>query len=469
MDKYRLGHQDTKSLRSIKQVALGVFVPSWQKKIMKPMVFCCWLFLLLVYQPTLASQGDIAGKYLLAFHACEQNTCNDPRNHQVYLAESNDGASWSVVPGWTPHNGSVPDVVRRGDSLYLYSTTGIRRYRFQTKTWEDPLPVTLKTVSGAEEMYVDPSPIVDKDGRIVLFYLVGTRGYDPARCAPGETSCTKYFRSAVEVDGSDGTDFQVLDGNRLEIPITSQSSASDPDLFSDGSRYVMYISRGNSVQVYTSAELNGAYALLSGLPEGYLNQNTGGIPAGFYHAETRKYWTYVHIPQGNIQVIKRALHSSLSTPLTATDFTTVLTGADVAGLGPSWSVASPGFAVNESSSPISVKNILNTNTFKPRDTLVWEILVDGSGKADIYLAIVIPSGEFFTMESSGNFGPANKASPIISSWQITPGQYRVLAYSLSGIEPPGTYSLYALLVTAGKNPLERQNWLAVDGASFHIP
>lgn len=437
---------------------------------MKALVsFFCMLYLLLSYQPALATQGDITGKYLLAFHACDQNTCNDPRSHQVYLAESNDGMSWSVVPGWIPHNGSVPDVVRRGNSLYIYSTSGVRRYRFQTKTWEDPLPVTLKTVSGAEDMYVDPGPIVDKDGRIVLFYMVGAKGYDPARCAPGETTCTKYFRSAVEIDGSDGTEFKVLEGNRLEIPITSQSTASDPDLFFDGSRYVMYISRGNNVQVYTSSELNGSYTLLNDLPEGYLNQNTGGIPSGYYHAETKSYWTYVHIPQGNIQVIRRAVHSSLSKPLTASDFTTILTGTDVAGLGPSWSVASPGFTVNEASTPISVKNILNNNTFKPGDTLTWEILLDGTGKADIYLALVIPSGEFFSMESSGNFGAANKVSPLISAWQITPGQYRILTYTVRGIEPSGTYYLYALLVTPGENPLESQNWLAIDSTSFHKP
>lgn len=65
---------------------------------------------------------EINGKYLMAFHACDTaaDNCRDPRNHRVYLAQSDDGTQWSIVPGWTPHGGSVPDVIRRGETLYIY-------------------------------------------------------------------------------------------------------------------------------------------------------------------------------------------------------------------------------------------------------------------------------------------------------------------------------------------------------------
>jgi Leucine-rich repeat (LRR) protein len=39
----------------------------------------------------------------MAFHACDESTvdCNNPSNHQAYVAQSDDGASWSILSGWT--------------------------------------------------------------------------------------------------------------------------------------------------------------------------------------------------------------------------------------------------------------------------------------------------------------------------------------------------------------------------------
>lgn len=79
---------------------------------------------------------EITGKYLMAFHACDAAAaeCRDPRNHQVYLAQSDDGAQWSLVPGWKPYPGSVPDVIRRGESLGLTATTHVESPGFAVNT-----------------------------------------------------------------------------------------------------------------------------------------------------------------------------------------------------------------------------------------------------------------------------------------------------------------------------------------------
>ena len=113
------------------------------------------------------------------------------------------------------------------------------------------MPVTL-TDPEATGGFVDPSPFVDEQGRLVLFYLLGIIGQNPASCAPEETTCVKHFHSAVEVEGSDGTAFVAEPGDRVQVTIHMPGSASDPDIFYDGSRYVLYISRGANVQVYTS-------------------------------------------------------------------------------------------------------------------------------------------------------------------------------------------------------------------------
>ncbi len=291
----------------------------------------------------------LTAKYLLAFHACDTATtnCNDPRNHKTYVAQSEDGASWQPIPGYTPHWGSVPDIIRRGDTIYVYNPQILRRYRVDKGLWEGIGPVKITRPDGSYELFVDPSPTVDENGKIVLFYLVGMTGGDPARCLPGESSCTKVFRSATEVEGSDGSAFTVDPGNRLEITITSQDTASDPDIFRGKDEYILYISRGPSVQALSSSQLRGNYTNIASLANGILVSGSGGIPAGHYDPTTGNYWTYVHIPKDNVQVIRRAEHTSLDSPIPDSKFTTIITGSGFPGLGTTYRVESPGFTENK--------------------------------------------------------------------------------------------------------------------------
>lgn len=295
------------------------------------------------------------GKYLMSFHACNVSTtdCNNPTNHNTYIAESNDGASWTVLTGFSTKQGSVPDIVRRSNKLYVYIPGRMTSYNLETNTWEATSDVSIRHADGTTEPFVDPSPIFDDNGYIVLFYLVSgtsTSG-DPATCASTETSCTKVFRSATEIPGSDGTRFTVDSGNRAEITVVSsgnQRSASDPDIFAGPSGYVIYISRGMGVQVLTSSTLRGNYTNVTGLSGGMLVDGPGGIPAGHYDATSGQFWTYVTTNQtGGSQIIRRAVTTSLSTTIAESSFATVMSGAGVSALGSSFITASPGFLVNE--------------------------------------------------------------------------------------------------------------------------
>jgi hypothetical protein len=285
-----------------------------------------------------AGAAGIDGTYLMSFHACNNNgsvECGNPSNHSTYLAQSNDGATWTIVPGWTPYTGSVPDVIRRGDTIYIYTANAkVRRYSASTGQFLSESTIQL-TDSAATGGYVDPSMILDDQGRLVMFYLLGVVGQDPAQCSA--YPCTKQFHSATEVTGSDGAQFVAESGDRVAIQLTS-GSASDPDVFHDGSKYVVYISRGNAVQVYTSSTLHGTYAVSTSLPGGgYLTTNGGGVPAGIY--TSGQYWTYV-TSNGEI---KRATHSTLNSQVSS--FTTVANGSSV-GLGSTYRLESPGVALN---------------------------------------------------------------------------------------------------------------------------
>ena len=268
--------------------------------------------------------------YLMAFHTCAPGAtdCNNPSNHIVQLGQSADGVTWSLVGGWQSYKGSVPDVFRRGDTLYVISTSGLMRVDMKTGA------TTTATVSLNSGTFVDPSLAQLPDGRLILFFLPGIMGQDPAGCAPGEASCVRQIKSAVEVAGSNGTQFVVDDGARISETITS-GSFSDPDIFYNGTEWVLYVSRGPSVHAYTSASLQGSYVF-----KAVVSNNTGGVPAGLRMPDGT-IATYVHTSVGGSTEIRRATSATGTSPIAS--FQTSLSGQSL-GLGTH--AESPGIAVN---------------------------------------------------------------------------------------------------------------------------
>jgi hypothetical protein len=268
--------------------------------------------------------------YLMSFHTCVTGAtnCMSPANHIVQLAQSSDAVSWSLVPGWQSYRGSVPDVFRRGNTIYVYSTSGL--LRIDATTGE----TSSSAVTISEGSFVDPSIAQLSDGRLILFFLPGIGGQDPAACAPGESSCVRQIRSAVEVAGSDGTQFTVDAGARVTETITS-GSFSDPDIFFNGSEWVLYVSRGPSVHAYTSSTLQGSFVY-----QGIVSNLIGGVPSGL-RLPDGSVATYVHSNVGASTEIRRATTATGTTRITA--FQTVLTAQSL-GLGSH--AESPGIAVN---------------------------------------------------------------------------------------------------------------------------
>lgn len=294
------------------------------------------------------AQQAVTGPYVMAFHGCDSavTNCMDPRNHRMYLAQSADGASWTMVPGWKPINGSVPDLIQRGNILYIYSPGRLSRYHLDTNIVENLGPGSV-SVTGLSGGFVDPSLFLDDQNRLVLFFLPGRGpgGGDPAGCPPGVSSCVHHIDSATEVAGSDGTQFTLDSGDRATVTLQTAGpirTASDPDIFFDGTGYVLYISHGPSISVWTSPELRGTYSLLTTLPNGLLSDRTGGVPAGYYDAVSMRYWTYSHVNSNGVSIIRRAVHADFSRQLTNTDWTTVISGSSI-GLTATTNVESPGF------------------------------------------------------------------------------------------------------------------------------
>jgi len=302
------------------------------------------------------SLGRFPGQYLMAMFACDGNICMDPTafNHEVWIMYSDDGQQWKLPEENEPFEGSVPDLVRRGDTLYVYGgRRTLRRYHFDTDTWEDPVD---HEQTGEEIRWNDFSPMIGDDGLIHLFFLASlVENGDPAECPTSSTEqCTQRFGSAIEVEGSDGALFEIQEGMRLEIPLQPGERCSDPDVFqmADG-RWAMYITWREGTALFTSDELHGTYepAAELGSPP-YIAPPFLGLGVGHYNPLTEQYWTYINYPEEinggpevNI-VIQRAIHDSLDFTLQENDFETVISGGDTSGLPLGYWAASPGFTLN---------------------------------------------------------------------------------------------------------------------------
>ncbi len=288
----------------------------------------------------------LTGAYLMAFHGCDggNDTCDMPDNHHVYIASSDDGVHWTVPDDWQPYQASVPDLVERGDTIYIYSPNEVVLIDKTTGEVSEPIAVDLE----AEELpagFVDPSPTLDDEGRIVLFCIAGSLTGGIGTCTGGETTCTIHVYSATETDARDGIHFTLDEGTRADVELdtsTSFKTATDPDIFYDGTQYVLYVSQGASMTVWTSAELRGNYTLVDTLPDGLLNLGTGGVGSGVRDETTGMIWTFAHVTEDGVFLIRRAVHADFSTQLAEDDFSVIIQGTDLGMSAEQGNVASPG-------------------------------------------------------------------------------------------------------------------------------
>jgi hypothetical protein len=118
---------------------------------------------------------------------------------------------------------------------------------------------------------------------------------------------------------------------------------------------------------------------------------------------------------------------------------------------------------------LNIKNILDRHSYSSGDTLIWDISLEGEGHADGYLVVVLPTNDFVCLvDIKGNTAPLNQPIPIARNIPISPGNYHIFTYTLTGQEAKGQYYLYSILVKPGADPLETKNWIAQDSYVFTV-
>lgn len=207
---------------------------------------------------------------LMAFHTCVSD-CTTPKNHMIRLAQSSDGATWTEVAGWQPYSGSVPDVFRRGDTVYVVGT-GVSKIDLRTGR-VTAHRISTKRAGGSNAMPRDVSFAGQMDdGRLVIVYV-------PPMSEVSPDAAQFRVHLAVEQAGSDGTAYEwaadalTIDRAALQV----QGEPTDPDIFWNGSSWVLYVSVGSNVLAFTAPTLLGPY---SPATQSVVSRDQGGVPSG---------------------------------------------------------------------------------------------------------------------------------------------------------------------------------------------
>jgi len=259
--------------------------------------------------------------YLMTFHVCTGDQCNDPQYHRVHLAGSDDGLNWSLIEGFEPFSGSVPDIVFYNNTLYIYHTGTW----FQWHKLNECLEVVEegKVLLEGDDLYsfVDPSMIVD-GGKLTMVYLPGAGpAGNPAGC--NVYPCTKEIHSAVAADDSISSFIQD-DGYLASMYIESHESEiqlfCDPDILKlQDDTYLLYVSTGGGAVVYHNTVFPGIFVSPDD-PDVVTMSSVGGVPSAI-QAPDGSVWLYVNgYNPTDGGVILRGVSSDGITPIDENDF-----------------------------------------------------------------------------------------------------------------------------------------------------
>jgi hypothetical protein len=125
--------------------------------------------------------------------------------------------------------------------------------------------------------------------------------------------------------------------------------------------------------------------------------------------------------------------------------------------------------------PLSATVTLNGSVFHPDQTITYQAILDPGDAltlVDIYLGTVLPDGVTFLSLVRGSDGVISIAlgpAPILFQANVPLTRSIVtFSHTFEGFEAAGTYSTYARLAIAGRNPLLPENQLSVAEQSFQF-
>ena len=117
----------------------------------------------------------------------------------------------------------------------------------------------------------------------------------------------------------------------------------------------------------------------------------------------------------------------------------------------------------------TVKMLLNQSRYTTGNPLHLDMEVNGKAKVDLYVAIVFPDGTFITIAYPFGISWPNTIQVYQPNVEIA-GQktYAIMGFPLPGDIAKGQYQAYGVLVTAGTDPHDQNNWIHLDYEEFEV-
>jgi len=117
----------------------------------------------------------------------------------------------------------------------------------------------------------------------------------------------------------------------------------------------------------------------------------------------------------------------------------------------------------------TVKMQLNQSRYTTGNPLLLDMQVNGQAQADLYVAIFFPEGFFITIAYPVNISFPNTIQVYQANVEIA-GQktYNIIDFPLPSDIAKGQYQTYGVLVTAGTDPYDQNNWIHFDNEVFEV-
>jgi len=134
-----------------------------------------------------------------------------------------------------------------------------------------------------------------------------------------------------------------------------------------------------------------------------------------------------------------------------------------------WSKIVPGEVQAPACSSATVKMQLNQSRYTTGNPIRLDMQVNGQALVDLYVAIVFPDGTFITISYPFEISWPNTIQVYQPNVEIA-GQktYAIMDIPLPTDIAKGQYQAYGVLVTAGTDANDRNNWIHFDSEGFEV-
>ena len=111
--------------------------------------------------------------------------------------------------------------------------------------------------------------------------------------------------------------------------------------------------------------------------------------------------------------------------------------------------------------------VLADATLSVGDTLDAKFQLSAVGDADLYVALILPDGNFLTLDNKLNISEANSVIPFMLNTRLANNtEIPIVRLPLGDSITPGSYKFIAVITRAGASLFDDTQWLDWSEAGF---